>query len=388
MEELQDHIHQLESQLQAERERGAQSTDEATQLKSRLQQLSTKTETAKVQPIYVSSSRKLERFRDKPTSDSGLSIQEWVEDMRSQLLTRKLRSEEGAAFLLDHLSGKARQEVLGRGDRISRDTEQIFTVLLRVFGDGDSLAAVLQKFFSCKQGEKEDLLSTSLRLVEIYDRICQLDSTHRPCRNSTLKGRLAEAVRDEGLQREMRRLNLESPNLDFFEMRDRTIDWLGHPSGNTPKKVSVNEVASDRELLTLLRRQGEQLDKQQQQIDELLKRKSYPRRDVPGRDKTVRACYRCHSTTHLIRDCTAPKETSNIQKDGNFGKHTSKTGFLVAPTATSQAAGVGEECGSTLNGIVAECPEVTITVMGTNVKRIIDTGAQVSTLTEAYYNHH
>ena len=49
---------------------------------------------------------------------------------------------------------------------------------------------------------------------------------------------------------------------------------------------------------------------------------------------------------------------------------------------------MGEECGSTLNGIVAECPEVTITVMGTDVKCIIDTGAQVSTLTEAFYNQH
>ena len=44
----------------------------------------------------------------------------------------------------------------------------------------------------------------------------ELDPTFSPSKTSLLKGRLAEAVRDEGLKRELRRLNIEAPKLDFF----------------------------------------------------------------------------------------------------------------------------------------------------------------------------
>ena len=82
-----------------------------------------------------------------------------------------------------------------------------------MFGDGDTLPTLQQTFFSFQQGEKEDLLGLSLKLVEMYDRICRIDPTYVPCREGTLKGRLAEAARDEGLRRELPRLTIESGHL-------------------------------------------------------------------------------------------------------------------------------------------------------------------------------
>ena len=56
-----------------------------------------------------------------------------------QLATRKLEPAAHAAFVMDHLSGNARQEILGRGIGIRNDPGVILEVLLRVFGDGDTL---------------------------------------------------------------------------------------------------------------------------------------------------------------------------------------------------------------------------------------------------------
>ena len=57
-------------------------------------------------------------------------------------------------------------------------------------------------------------------------------------RNTILKEQLAGAVKEESLQRELRRLNIESPSLDFFELRDRGIQWIGRKVGKTAPVVA------------------------------------------------------------------------------------------------------------------------------------------------------
>ena len=83
---------------------------------------------------------------------------------------RDLKKKTDRPFLLEHLAGEARREILGRGNEIKSNPDQIFAVLLRVFGDGDSLPQLQQQFFSYRQKEGEDLVSCSLHLVRLFDR--------------------------------------------------------------------------------------------------------------------------------------------------------------------------------------------------------------------------
>ena len=258
--------------------------------------------TPSTKQIYVASGRRLERFRNAPEKPGDPSIREWVSDIRGQLASRQLTAQESASFILDHLAGRARQEILGRGDEVASKPEEIFKVLLKVFGDGDTLPQLQQKFFSYQQGPKEDLLTCSLELVELFTRMTKLDESCKATREKTLKGRLAEAVWDEGLQRELRRLNMEAPGLSFFDVRDRAIEWLGrkHP----PKEATVQgiEVADDASSLrALLKKQSQQLEKQQQQIDTLLK--AVAQRPVSQWNQGPRQCFNCKSTGHLKRNC-------------------------------------------------------------------------------------
>lgn len=188
--------------------------------KSQNDRQTAQSETAR--PIILTSSRKLERFRDRPDKGSSdMTADEWICEIKSHLATCKLPVDEQAAFIIEHLTGKARREIIGRGSMVARDPEKIFSVLISVFGDGASLPTLQERFFSYHQGDTEDIVSLSLEFVDLYDRIARLDPTFLPSRESTLKGRLASAVRDENLRRELRRLNDESPELSFFELRDR-----------------------------------------------------------------------------------------------------------------------------------------------------------------------
>lgn len=254
-------------------------------------------------PVVMMSSRRLDRFRDRPSSSSDPTITEWISDMRSQAASRKLTAPEFSHFLLDNLAGKARQEILGRGDSVKQDPEEIIKVLFKVFGDGDNLPLLQQKFYAYKQDE-EDLITCSLNMVELYDKIVHLDQSFQACRDASLKGRFAEAVKDEGLKRELRRLNLESPGLKFFEMRDRAVHWMGNLA--VKRSATCHEVESNvpdvksesTELLEVVKRQEGLIEKQQQQITSLLSK--------IGNNKGTkqRQCWTCGSTQHLQRNCT------------------------------------------------------------------------------------
>ena len=67
-------------------------------------------------------------------------------------------------------------------------------------------------------------------------------------REGTLKGRLAEAARDEWLRRELRRLTIELEHLSYFDMRDRAIGWLG--GLGTPRKATIGEASAENEVLS------------------------------------------------------------------------------------------------------------------------------------------
>ena len=171
--------------------------------------------------VYFAQSRKIEKFKGRPEKSSDPGVEEWIEDAMATCKSKGLGSKDQAAFLVEHLGGNARREVLGRGDTVSTDPSKICTVLLRVFGDGESLPHQQQLFYSYKQREGEDLVSCSLSLVKIFDRIVQLDPSFAPGRETQLKNRLAESVKDESLRTELRRLNTEHPEMSFFDARDR-----------------------------------------------------------------------------------------------------------------------------------------------------------------------
>ena len=269
-------------------------------------------------PVYVTT-RKVDRFKDRPEKSGDPSVEDWVADMRSYLLARNLSGKAGAACIKEHLTGKARLEISGRGD--DSDPEAILSTLLRVFGDGDLLPQLQQKFYSYTQQEGEDLVACSLHLLRLFERIATLDSAFQPCKVSLLKGRLAESVSDEGLKRELRRLNVECPDLGFFDVRDRALQWLGGDVARGKAKVSISETLRKESIMEeALRKQGEMLERQQKAIETILARMSSGEGASPTQGARrpfvsgQRRCWTCGSHDHLKRGCP---QNSSPQDQGN-----------------------------------------------------------------------
>ena len=89
-----------------------------------------------------------------------------------------------------------------------------------MFGDGETASQVHTAFYSYKQLEGDNMVDVCLRQVEMMNRVCQFDATQNANRELTLKYQQAGAFKDNVLQREIRQLNVDKPQLSYFDMRD------------------------------------------------------------------------------------------------------------------------------------------------------------------------
>ena len=291
--------------------------------------------------VFVNHGRKVTVFRDRPTSSSDPSVDEWITDAERQIAVRKLSGPDATAFVVEHLSGRARQEVLGRGLDRQRH-EDIFKVLKAIFGDGLTLGQLRSRFFSYRQQPGDDVVTCSLELVSLMDKILKLEPTATASRNTMLRERLAEAVTDPSTQQEFRRLLDEDPALDFFEARDRVLRWKGtgkSTSCRAPSEASVQEVASERSETDDLTRAVLEMSKQVAELITVTRSQesqaSSSSRRRPGFNaQGERVCFRCRSPGHMLKDCPVPREQPGSESPtvaGNGSTQQKWAALLVMP---------------------------------------------------------
>ena len=260
------------------------------------------------QVLYLTQGRKLDRFKGKQERLSDLTVEEWIEDAEAAMASRRLGEEESAAFLLEHLAGQARREILGRGNAVQRNAKEILKTLAKVFGDGCTLPQLQQRFYGYKQVDGEDLTACSLELVRLFDRITEMDSSFAPSREAQLKSRLAEAVRDDGMKMELRRLASDRPDLSFFDTRDHVLELIGRRDKKARRDVTMQEVnAAGNGTQDSLKQQADQIAAQQRQIQSLLTLLSKPGQSAaprrPFTNNGPRRCWNCNQLGHFKRDC-------------------------------------------------------------------------------------
>ena len=304
----------VQNQLETERDRSHIALSEVKTLETALKRLHIPDQNASkpvIQPAYIST-RRLDKFRDKPQKLTDLSVEEWVADARAHLASHHMNQKQQASVLLEHLGGKARQEIEGHEEDVTENPSEILDILLRVFGDVKSLSDLVSEFHKYKQKPEEDILDCSFELLKMFKRIEQLDPVMKQNKNQVLKERLTGAVTDEEVAREMRRLNREFPDLTFFVMRDDIIHWLGN-AGNKkadPKKTNktVQQMPADvNPNFTLLKEQGELLREQSKMLKEVVKDvqslKKWKEEEDQKKGSTSRFCTYCKKQNHMLKNC-------------------------------------------------------------------------------------
>lgn len=309
----------LRALLKAEQQKSADAREEVVAAQHELERVreATARSTLTTDPLprfVVAQTRRLERLGGRAERQGDPDVAEWVEDMRCHLAGNPMSDIAACALVVGHLRGKARLEIAGRG---LEKTEDIFAAILAAFGDGNDVATLQERLFQYRQLPGESIIDCSLKLVDLFNKIVEKDVAYASRRDRTLKERLAAAVLDQSLAREMRRLMHDASSLSFFEMRDRAIEWAG---GDTVITASHHETTAIPEgIAVILRRQEEILQQQGKQIDELTAvMKSTQLHQNQQRDKQLRRpveCWACGEPGHVRRECRNSRPRPNTRPD-------------------------------------------------------------------------
>ena len=98
-EDLKKELEDLQAKFEIERMRSGEAYNQADRLQKEIDRAVEREKRQTEAPLHVRSSRKLSRFRGQPEDSDGLTVDEWIEDVRSQLAVRHLKGEEQTAFI-------------------------------------------------------------------------------------------------------------------------------------------------------------------------------------------------------------------------------------------------------------------------------------------------
>ena len=292
---------------------------------------------------------KLSRFMGCPKKVGDPTIAEWLEDFEAYARQTGVRNH--AATILDHLGGKARDEVLCHPEAVRLDYQLLVDLLTRMFGPPETVPSVNAAFHARFQMDGESLADYSRVIMRLHSRMEKAAVTREEgealslLRDNALKEQFVRGVREPFVRQELRRIALNSDRKSFLDMRDEALCLLReHDDGHRPTRVRGAEMSEypvdqvqvtkphqsnsvdgvlaqilqsqqqlQAQMLKLISQQGEterRLERVSTSVTNLV---SQPRVSAPVRpgrpSPSVRpnsrdgSCFYCKEQGHFIRDC-------------------------------------------------------------------------------------
>lgn len=264
--------------------------------------------------LYIPRERKCPFFR----GTAGIPIEDWVEEIRATLRTRRLSAVDQAYFIFDHLEGEAKDEIRYRTRAERENPDKILSILQDMYGCVRSYVSLQQCFFSRKQLEGESLHEFSHALCCLMEKVERSAPRKIVDAPILLRDQFVEHVLDPSLRRELKKTVRQHPEHTLLDVRAEAIRWeregrpeeprgrshsvpsfsaLHYSRPQPPSVVGTSEMAELRQLL----------EKQQVQIDKLtqgmLALQTAPRPAAKYIRPKVIVCLRCQKPGHYAREC-------------------------------------------------------------------------------------
>ncbi|KAI4904285.1 hypothetical protein NFI96_007443, partial [Prochilodus magdalenae] len=366
--------------------------------------------------MYIPRDRKLPEFGGCSTKSGDLTVEEWIAAMKSAFKVMKVPDEDRIELVKQQLKDEARMTVKFMLKGKEEDVEEIFTTLEETYGDKVPIGTRLKEFYERKQMSGETIRAYAYDLQEKLNRVLSRDSDRVPDADAVLKEQLVLGLKDDFLRREMKRKVKEDKDLSFTQLMQAAITWSEEEEvqascsmrSSTRSRGIVNAAAAaeDSSPALTLEKLHEAIQKiavRQEELyqvvhgQERAKHQQKKTRKAPLKDSEGRyVCYTCREPGHTSRYCpqmeeeknravspkhvtdtsaTAAKNSSKIQS----GQDTSVVWSRMAETLTQKVS-------STLrNNAFGDCLTIEIKIAGVKTNCLLDTGSEVTTITESYF---
>lgn len=369
--------------------------------------------------IYIPRDRKLPDFTGCMSKPGELSIEEWVASMKSAFQVMRVPTEDRVELVKQHLKDEAKATVKFMMDGKEESVDNIFTVLLDTYGDKVPIGTRLKDFYDRAQNTGETIRSYAYDLRERLNRVQRREPARVADAEKVLKEQLALGLKDDFLRREMKRRIKAEPDLSFVELMQAAITWSeeeeAQPSSNvrssTRARGVVNAAAAQDAPSTLsletLHEAIQKIAASQEELYQVVHAKERDRlqqgrpKKQPLKDSEGRyTCYSCGESGHTSRYCPqggksgrrpAPPQcsvdaTEVVERDLG-GAVQKNPGFSLIRCHTAEW--LADETAEKLkDSAFGDCLTVEVTIAGVKTKCLLDTGSEVSTISESHFRQH
>ena len=256
-EELENIIKDLEQKLKTSEQKQAEAeTETITDLEQKLKRTEEKLSQAEKESLRGSH---LMPTREKkiPKFTEDNDVEEWVRNVRLYI-SRKIftTEEERVDFVLEHLDKNPKTEVRFRINPVRASAEDIFGILVDIYGIQESFLELQQDFYCRNQKPEESLDDYSHVLMKKLVAIEKKNPAIINDVDTILQQRFAEGVIDNGLKRELKRL-IREQDLPFHKLRELANNWM--EDEHIKEDTAVSESVHLDSLLTIMKKQEEQI---------------------------------------------------------------------------------------------------------------------------------
>ena len=338
--------------------------------------------------IVLQRDRKLHRYTGG--EGSAYCVDTWIEDAKSIIKSQALKGDEAVEFLLSHLDGAARNELRCWERRELKDPDMIFNIIKSSFGDKCTTSQLLRNYYERKQNNFESVAEYSRHLVELSRKLQISNPSQYTNCDQMLRDQFIENVKDSLLKWELRKIVANKTTASFLEVRNVAVRW-DEEVQKRPNKDECVYVGSHveqsnsavNEKLQSLTDAVEQLTKQQQQMSEVLTEhhklliqlsESITVQTQPDKRPEFH-CYECGEAGHMRRNCPVKRSRDDMRKL-QWRSFKLQASTIHSPKMVEKL--------QFDNSIVGHSPTCIAMIGGIEVKCLVDTGSQVSTITVAF----
>ena len=279
-----------------------------TELKKQLAETEEALKTAQAEKthVVVNRDKKFEKF------NGSQDFYDWADDIFAYVDARyKDKDGQKVCFIVDHLSGKAKQEVKFRLDTTTASSADLKEVLECAFGVHEDKSTLLQKFFNRNQ-QDESTDDYAFALMNLMMKLRRKDPKMFADADKFMKEKYADGVADLQLKLELKRLNEDRPALKFHELRERAKKWsetTRSVSSETTRKVEDENPIDMKKVM--------------EQLQEL--KLQYQQHHEQPEDEVTTEAQRFYRNSQFSKPKYRPNQTATYTNDGQQRKWTSTT---------------------------------------------------------------
>ncbi|KAL8599034.1 hypothetical protein ACOMHN_006843 [Nucella lapillus] len=156
-------------------------------------------------------------------SDNG-PAEDFIQEVHRVLAAYEMAKPLAVEYIIRHLQGKARREVLLRDREDTNTPEKVTNILQEVFGDGRRVTTLLSIFYSRQQQPEESAFDYSHVLRGLERTLHMKDAGSLTA--DFLRDRFVEGLFNPALRTHLRRMTRRKPQTTFFQARNEAMRWL------------------------------------------------------------------------------------------------------------------------------------------------------------------